>query len=99
MRNTRLLKYHDMEAKVLENYNVAPVASVTLNNVMFADGVISKIEILKHIAKDGSDNLFINLYMGNINVATVVTNDDYVIEVEDDKYPSYWIRKAKEYDY
>lgn len=94
-----LLKYDSMKIEVLESYNVNSLAKVTLNDVMFSEGFISKIDFIKHTFKDGSDSLLIKLYMGNIRVATIVTNDDYVIEVEDNEFPSYWIRKAKDYDY
>ncbi|WP_102399509.1 hypothetical protein [Haloimpatiens massiliensis] len=99
MKTKQLLKYADIKSDVLESYNVGSTASITLNGVMFDEGLISKIDFIKHTFKDGTDNLFIKLYMGHINVATVVTTDDYVIEQDDDKYPSYWIREAEEYDY
>ncbi|WP_138206388.1 hypothetical protein [Haloimpatiens lingqiaonensis] len=99
MKTKRLLKFADIKAEVLESYNVAQVATVTLDNVEFVEGLISKIDFGKHTFKDGADILFIKLYMGNINVATVATTDNYVIERDDGKYPSFWIRKAEEFDY
>ncbi|EDS76414.1 hypothetical protein CBC_A0983 [Clostridium botulinum C str. Eklund] len=99
MKDTRLLKYKDLKVEVLESHSVGAKATVSLNEVIFKEGLISKIDFEKHIFEDGSGGLFINLYMGNLLIATVVTNDDYVIEKEDCKYPSYWIRKAEEYDY
>lgn len=99
MKSKHLLKYADIKLDVLESYDVSAMASVTLNNVTFEEGLISKINFIKHTPKDGSNNLFITLYMGNINVATVVTTNDYVIEQDNGKYPSYWIREAEKYDY
>lgn len=99
MKNARLLKYDDIKTEVLESYDVVASANVTLNGVIFDDGIISKIDFIKHIFKDGTDSLFIKLYMGNVTVAMVITNDDYVIEIEEGKHPSFWIRKSKEYDY
>lgn len=78
-----------IEIEVEHNFSVA------LNSVMFTEMLVSKIKIEKVKFDDGC-RLFIELYSGHMNLATVVTSNNYVMETEQRRI---WLRQAENYDY
>ncbi|WP_142415462.1 hypothetical protein [Hathewaya massiliensis] len=88
--NKHLIVCDELEA--VQSFNVKPNLYVSLNGVIFKSGVVSSVEFVKHRFSD-RDRIFINLYMGQIEVCTVIATDNYVIE-EDDSINTLRIRKV-----
>jgi hypothetical protein len=68
--------------------NVHKGLKVTLNEVMYDEDIISRIEIFKFIGSDDNKvdpSIFVCLFMGNINLATWVIKD---VVIDEDRYLS-----------
>lgn len=65
---------------MLHVQNVEKGLRVTMNGTMFQESIISKIVIFKFIGAD-EPAIFVELYMGNINIATWIVKE--VVFTED----------------
>lgn len=90
--NKHLIVCEELETGTAKSYDVKPNLYVSVNGVIFKSGVVSSVEFVKHSFSD-RDRIFINLYMGRIEVCTVIATDNYVIE-EDDLINTLRIRKV-----
>ncbi len=71
--------------------------NITINDIAFIEGVISRITFAKIILSNKREAMFIRLYMGNIELSiTISYNEDFVISKYDRQI---CIRKAESYDY
>ena len=95
MDKKTLIKFAELEVGKSINITVESNVSVALNSVMFTEKLVSEVKVEK-VKFDDGDRLFIELFSGHMNLATVVTTNDYVIEVEQRRI---WIRQAENYDY
>ncbi|MCT4542352.1 MAG: hypothetical protein N4A63_02280 [Vallitalea sp.] len=69
--------------------------SVKLEEVFFNNNLVSSIEIYKLDFKDNSEpSIFVNLYMGNIEICTMIYKTGVVIEIDSttDNYGNDYIR-------
>ena len=95
-----LLIFKDLEIDKSSYVNCESGSTVNINNVIFEEGLISQIKFIKHHFPDSSDSLFIEAFMGNIKLITLIVKNDYLVDI--DRYsirPYYYIRKAGKYDY
>lgn len=94
MNHEKLLQPNPIKTEIIKSYNVVPGATVTLNEIIFESSIISNIEFVEHTYQDTTKTMVIKLYSGNLLVAAIATNEDYSIDEEEGKRPSYWIYKV-----
>jgi hypothetical protein len=87
-----------VKIEIENNYNVGSKATVTLDRLVFEPRVISKITIKKQTFDDGSDDMIVELFAGNIIIAVLTTSEDYTITTEDGENASYWIIRTIDFD-
>jgi len=96
--------------EALENSNVHVIdigerEGVTIESCFFKDGIVSRVLIYSVApSKIGLDkpSIFIDLYMGNMEVCTHVFKEDMICQIEkigDDRIEKYYFRQAESYDY
>lgn len=92
-----LIKFDEFMANNPKEIIIDNNTNVTINEVSFTDGIISKLVINKVKFDDSEECMFIYAYIGNLEAAVTLTrNEDYVIEKDNRQM---WIRKAENYDY
>lgn len=73
----RLFIINDMKYDNTEKISIEENTGITINDVMFQENVVSRIEIEKSKMKyDGFDHLIIGIYMGNLLVGTIISNKE-----------------------
>ena len=104
---TKMLKLQELPEDQSNFVEVEKCARVDFDRVMFDEGIVSRIEFHKHNCRreglDDKPGLFINVYMGNVRLATGIYYSDAIIETEimgpNKSHINIYIRAAKDYDY
>lgn len=94
----RLFEIEHIEIDKIESFDLEPNTSVEINNISFAENLISKVEFVKR--NSGTTvGLIINIFIGNLDLGSLISlKDDYVFEINT-RLRKYIIRKADIYDY
>lgn len=88
--------------------NLEERTGIRLEHVGFKEHIVSKIKVFKCNFKpdEDEDMIFVELFMGNVEIATRIYHSDVVFNIEYDENAhgeeyirSYWISEAKDYDY
>jgi hypothetical protein len=81
-------------------------ARVYVERMLFKEDIISKIKIYKLVGEDRNPSIFLDFYMGNVEIGTRIWDSDIVIFIEyrkpsngDEYVKGYDIRACKHYDY
>ncbi|MTI48249.1 MAG: hypothetical protein FH761_10430 [Firmicutes bacterium] len=90
-RNINTLNVHEI--------NIYDKVNVLVGSISFYEGIISKITIHKYKSEYLGDSLFVELYMGNVKVATSIFNSDIIVDLNINSSRDICIREAKNYDY
>ncbi|MCT8978683.1 hypothetical protein N4T77_19005 [Clostridium sp. CX1] len=98
---TILLKVKDMEADKVQSFEIAQGSEGNINGVYLNRNLISRVDVIKRESSGMlPESVFIKLYSGNFELGTIVSTEDYVLQLnEDDLSPKFYIREAKSYDY
>ncbi|SKC61887.1 hypothetical protein [Maledivibacter halophilus] len=95
------------ETKNITEIDVSRRANVHLSDMYFKENIVSRIEIFRFECDDSDKSyMFVQIFMGNIEIAYQIFYSDVVIETEyaedvhGNKYiRSFHIREARNYDY
>lgn len=91
-----------MEHRSINSIIVPHGVNIHINGFIISENTISEIRVFKY--QDNSKekgSIFVELYMGNIELGVSIYYQDVVIEIEKDKndYMKYiYVREAREYD-
>jgi hypothetical protein len=101
MESKTLYKISDLNEEEIVIVEIPPCAEVHANRIMFTENMISKIQIFKwkNSSKEES-SVFVEFYLGNMEIGSIVTNKDFIVAIEKGATRSYYkIREAMHYDY
>ncbi|WP_155241851.1 hypothetical protein [Clostridium pasteurianum] len=89
-----------MKVDAIFNFDLESESRITINDIMYREHVVSRIIFRKYKSfRDNSTSLFIEIFMGNLELGTIVSFDkDYVL-IKHSRDLNYTIRIANEYDY
>lgn len=108
MNEMEYRKYNrNTEEQNIKRIEVPQKTNVRLSSMNFKENIVSRIDVFKHQG-EGSDKdiIFVEIFMGNVEIAYELFYSDVVIDIEYDEdvygnkfIKSFAIRKVRDYDY
>ncbi|ADL52166.1 hypothetical protein [Clostridium cellulovorans] len=94
-----LFKVVEMKVDEVHSFEIGQSVQVSVNGNRFSQKIVSRIEVVKREFDDKA-NIFIDIFMGNLNLCTVIAREDYILDIyEGSSYKDYVLRKAEDFDY
>lgn len=97
-----LFRIEDMKNDEIHSFDLDSESDGYANGIYYSKNIVSHIEVKRVDGEEHNANkhwLFINLYMGNLNICTIVTQKDYILELKDRPFHSFGVREAENFDY
>lgn len=100
MEEYLILKFDELETEKEYIFELENYSSIRVNELMFKENTISKIRIVKHEFEEMNCSVFIEGYLGHIEVFAIVTSKDYTFITQTNRTSKeYVVRPTRDYDY
>lgn len=88
------MKKNLIKIESLQKYEVEAKSKVSVDNLVFEKGIISRIHFENHISEDGSDCMVMKFFKENTLILKFKTKEDYTLVIDPESDCSYEITRT-----
>jgi|GEM_PF-5278728 hypothetical protein len=80
------MKKNLIKIENLQKYEIEAKAKVTVDNLVFEKGTVSRIHFENHTFEDGTEGMVMKFFKENTIIAKLKTNEDYTLVTDPDNF-------------
>lgn len=88
------MKKNLIKIESLQTYEVEAKSKVSVDNLVFEKGIISRIHFENHTSEDGINYMLMKFFKENTLISKFKTNEDYTLIIDPESDSSYEITRT-----